>query len=376
LYHIPFHLWSVVMIKKGIMCALSILLLIQPPIKSSHKKTMLGIGITGISIASLYGVYRWLSTPEQFTPTIENLNTLTIRPINNHNGLPTYTIETIVKKINKNTLPEKTYLAIDHTRAAVVRKGIVLDQHDQTVFIFSRGYAQTNKPGTNDDYIQHGGCAKHVHTQFHDNIINNCPCITFDYPDQRRCFNFGQETDLACLNLVYQKTIESYPDVKIILVGDCRGGKAALSYATQKPKNLQAIVLMSPFVSAHELTEQLARNYLSWVPRSSGLLQTFFSCYFPNYDTSKENLFEVLDTIDPTLPIFIGHRKNDKLVADATINRLVDTLKNTGNPHVHLFVVQDDCATHSRLTPIGDFQQGVNMFLQSYALPYNQELVS
>ncbi len=358
------------------LAAMSIIVLIQPSIKSSYKKTILSFGITGISVASLYGAYRWLSTPQEFTPTINNLNTITIKPITHHHGLPKHCIETIVKKINTRTLPEKTSLAIDRHRTAVVHKGIALDKHDQTVFIFSRGYAQTNKPGTNDDYIQHGGCAKHAFIQFHDNIINNCPCITFDYPDQRRCFNFGQKTDLACLDLVYKKTIELYPEVQIILIGDCRGGKTALSYATQRPKNLQAIILMSPFVSAHELTKQLAHNYLAWMPRSSDLLQIFFSCYFPNYDTKKENLFEEVSIIDPTLPIFIGHRRGDKLVADATINRLVDSLKKSGNANVHLLVVQDDCATHSRLTPIVDFQQGVNMFLQSYDLPYNQKLVS
>ena len=364
---------------KFIIYALSICLILnakQNNAKSSHKKTFIGLGIAGATAASLYGLYRRSHKPEHFKPTVHNLNTITFIPNKNNcvsNTKRTIEIEQLVKQMYEDTMPEQTQLTINK-KQLMVHKGIPVDQQEQTVFIFSRGYARTTQPGTNDNVIQKGGCARELYLKMKDNIINHNPCITFDYPDQRRCFSFAQDLDLQCLTTVYNATLTAYPDTDIVLVGDCRGAKAALSFATTQPENLKALVLISPFTSARELTEQIARNHLSWLPYSSEILHKFFKMYFPNYDETKDNLTSIIGNIKTDLPIFIAHRKGDALVADATIQHLEHLLKETGHKHVHVLMINDKSAAHSRLAPVLQCQQGVNAFLKKYGLPHDAVL--
>ena len=171
--------------------------------------------------------------------------------------------------------PSTCKLLINKTdKKVIVRKGIAIKPHEHdTVFICSRGYAKRDAVLANDDLelVKKGGGAIAAHMLFKNNIIDDAPCITFDYPDDRAHFNFGQEIDVACLQAVWDATIAAHPNVRIVGIGDCRGAKALLSFATRHPKNLVALVLISPFVTTRDMIEQLAKNYLTPLPKSDTL---------------------------------------------------------------------------------------------------------
>ncbi len=73
------------------------------------------------------------------------------------------------------------------------------------------------------------------------------------------------------------------------------------------------------------------------------------------------------------MPIFIGHRKHDKLVSEQSMHHLLNTLINNGNKDVYFFVVKDSIATHSRISHMPEIQQAINAFLARYNLPHNKE---
>ncbi len=287
-------------------------------------------------------------------------------------------IHKLVAMIQNRTTPTQCTLRIENTdKQVMVHKGIALDSHNHdTVFICSRGYAKRDTMIVHDDLelVKKGGCAIAAHVLFKNNIIGNAPCITFDYLDDRAYFNFGQDLDVACLQTVWDAIIAVHPEVRIVGVGDCRGAKALLSFATRNPKNLAALILISPFVTTQDMIQQLAKHYLTWIPKSDLLLHTFFKMYFPSYDSLQDTLLNHVYRIDTTVPIFIGQRKNDYLASDRSIHMLVEQLRMAGNDNVHLCMVSDNKATHSRIAPIAKLQQEVNQFLAMYQLPHHEFL--
>lgn len=356
----------------------------------AYKKKIITAVSIGISTAGIYGFYRWLRTEETFQPTIDTLNTLTFKPtvqvcpLDNQQQeplIPSMSIDQLVIKINKNKTPQQALIPVPNQKMSdakriLVQKGITTTLQDPIVFIFSRGYARTNTPGTNDNMLQIGGCAMAAYMPIQDNIINDAPCITFDYPDRRRCFNFGQNKDVQCLKLIHEHALKQNPHAHIILVGDCRGAKTILNFATQKPKNIKALVLLSPFFSAHQLTEQVAQNYLPWLPYSSGFLHNFFKLWFPSYNPDTDKLFAAnITNISQEIPLFIAHRNRDTLVSTEQVTHFIATLHKSKHKNIHLVTTDDTTARHSRLTPVKTVQQEVNRFLKTYNLPHNPALL-
>jgi len=318
-----------------------------------------------------------------FKPNMQALNILTFIPISIaktklKNGKSLH-LHTLVSLIQKKSVPAVCTMRINNTdKKVVVHKGIALNPHvHDTVFICSRGYAKRDivLPGDDLELVKKGGCAIAAHVLFKNNLIGNAPCITFDYPDDRTHFNFGQEIDVACLQAVWDAVLAAHPAARVVGVGDCRGAKALLSLATRNPKNLEALVLISPFVTTKDMVEQLAKNYLTWIPKSDKALHTFFKYYFPSYNALQDTLLSQVHLIDPALPIFIGQRKNDYLTSDKSINTLVSRLRAAGNKNVHLCMVSDSKATHSRIAPIAKLQREVNQFLALYQLPHNEMFI-
>lgn len=358
----------------------------------ANKKAAIATVSLSVSAVGIYGFYKWLKNEEQFSPTIENLNTLTFKPITSeqltmrplsHESIPRLSIDELVTRINKNKTPPQAIIPLPTQQHAnnsctsiLVEQGIADHIDDPVIFIFSRGYARTNTPGTNDNALQKGGCAMAAYLPIQDNIINNAPCITFDYPDRRRCFNFGQKKDVHCLRFIYEQTLKTHPHAQIILIGDCRGARAIVNFATERPKNVKALVLLSPFFSAQQLTQEVAYNYLSWLPGSSSILQNFFQLWFPNYTQEEDTrLAQHVAQHIYDIPIFIAHRNKDTLVSTAQVRSFVDHLTATQRNKTHLIITDDTSARHSRLTPVKEIQKAVNQFFYTYNLPHNPELL-
>ncbi len=295
-------------------------------------------------------------------------NTLTIRMVENPpQGIMVSSIEQLVRTIYLHkAVPQHTLLSING-RYFIVHRGLELHNQDKKVFIFSRGYAKTTQPGTNDDFIQRGAGAKAAFIQLQDNIVpHDYPLVSFDYDDSRNGFAFGQQKEINTLQAVYEAVLHKNPDIDIILIGDCRGGKVALEVATHKPKNLQALILMAPFLSGRDITNNLAMQHLKYLPGNKQILHLFFKTYFKAYKDGQDNLAQRLSLIDHELPIYIAHRANDELISINTIHTIVSNLRQTGNKNVHLLVTDDDSEPHSKLTGIPEIQDGIAQFMHKY----------
>lgn len=310
-------------------------------------------------------------------PHLHTLNTLTMRQSSSAQPkYPLATIDELVRYINSsNEIPFRTHLEINQVLHTVYR-GVHICSRDTTVFIFSRGYAKTNIPGTNDNFIQRGACATAAYIQLRDHIVNDAPIISFDYDDSKDGFSFGQTNEINALEIVYNAVLEKNPTARIILIGDCRGGKVALELAIRQPPNLQALILMAPFISARDLTNMIADHYIAYLPLSRALLHNFFKWYFPRYNEKEDTLSTRLKQVPATLPIFIAHREQDTLVSMQTIKKLTRRLQKTGNKDVHLLTIQDTSYEHSMLTGNLQIQQGINIFLKEHGLPYNTQLAA
>ncbi len=319
--------------------------------------------------ASLTIFFTFALFAQPFIQELKKINALTVRKID---SLPRgYRISSISELVHAiytyNSVPYRSIITA-HTHYFMVHRGITIVPQDDIVFIFSRGYAKTTKPGTNDNFIQCGAGAKAAHIQFDDQIIPaEYPLVSFDFDDSRIGFSFGQEGEINTLKTVYNAILYCNPNAHIVLVGDCRGAKVTLEFATQRPKNIIAMILMTPFISGKELTDNIARSNLSF-PLSRTILHNFFRIYFKNYHPKQDTLFQRLRMIDPQIPIFIGYRRNDQLVSMSTINQLTKCLKQTGNKNVQVVISNDTQETHSKLTKIPEIQQGIARFIDQYVI--------
>lgn len=296
------------------------------------------------------------------------INALTVRQMKNPPiGITASSIEQLVRTIYlHNAVPHHTLLSINDTYFMVYR-GLELLPSDRKVFIFSRGYAKTTEPGTNEDFIQRGAAAKSAYIQLQDNIIPpDYPLISFDYDDGRYGFAFGQQREIRTLQTVYDAVLHSNPDIEVVLIGDCRGAKVALEIAANRPANLRALILMAPFVSGRHITDRIAAQHLSYLPAHKDILHNFFKLYFKTYKESLDTLHQRLSHIDPRLPIFIGHRIYDELISTDSIHQLIEHLRQTGNKTIHLATTEDRSEPHSKMTEMAEIQHGIAQFIQKY----------
>ncbi len=308
--------------------------------------------------------------PREMIHELHRINALTMRAVAQPpRGIMATSIEQLVRTIYlQNSVPHHTLLLIDK-RYFMVHRGIEIGPADTHIFIFSRGYAKATTPGTNDDFIQRGAAAKAAYIQLENKIIpHQYPLISFDYDDGREGFAFGQSKEINILQTVFDAVVDKNPAAAITLMGDCRGGKVALEVATRKPKNLHSLILMAPFISSREITDNIALHHLSYLPYSRAILHQFFKVYFKNYREDADTLRQRLSLIDPQLPIFIAHRMNDQLVSTSTIQRLVDELRQAGNKNVQVLISQDASEPHSKLTVIDEIKHGIAQFMQRYGI--------
>jgi predicted esterase len=301
------------------------------------------------------------------TTYLDKFHVLTARQVD-HLTQPPVTLEQLIRTIHAtNTVPLQTTLKINNKYYAFHR-GIQVTREDTTIFIFSRGYAKTNKPGTNDNFIQWGAGATAAYIHLRDHIVTQGPLVSFDYDDSRTGFSFGQTNAITVLESIYNEVIAKNPQAPIVLIGDCHGGKVALELALRNPKNLKALILLSPFISARDITYRIADHYLSPLPFSRHILHTFFKLYFTKYDESKDDLEQRLKNIPPQLPIFIAHREPDTLVGLATIKKLERLLKARGNHAITVIIVNDTTYPHSMLTSNRTVQAAIQTFLKEQGM--------
>ncbi len=326
------------------------------------------------TIITLSGFFR--SQAAENTAALNALNALTYRPVSLQVKGKLSSIGKLVQTIAEtNTVPYKSYLEIKGKSYRVVQ-GVQLFSDDSTVFIFSRGYALRKKVNSKDYFLQRGAGAFAGYLQYENNIVADSPLVSFDYDDSRQGFSFGQDNDIEALKTVYDAILKQNPHINIVLIGDCRGAKVALELAAQNPKNLKALILFSPFVSAQAIINQMAKSYLSYLPYSKHVLANFLQRFCPLYDPKKDDLATRINRIDKNLPIFIGQRKSDTVIPNEGVRELAKVLKKNGNKNVHGLLVHDPSERHSKIYLNKKIQRRVNDFLHQYGLPYSVARIS
>lgn len=336
--------------------------------------------LTAAFITSTYYTAYWYAHPSPFTSTPDSINLFTCTPIQNNKdqGHPWHTL---VERIQQGNMPHKTIMQVESNPAIAidVQKGVTTNPKHNTLFLFSRGFATRGSliSGTPlideyEDIVNIGGGLMAGHLAIKDNLVINAPCYSFDYPDTPRYLNLGQDKDVACLRTAYDEITRKNPDAGIVGIGDCRGSKALLEFATEQPDKLKALVLMAPFVSLQELARHIADNYLKF-PYSDKILHNFMRYTLPSVNLDQDNLAERLHLINH-MPIFIAHRIGDSVISHRDIQLLVNRLQNSGNADVYLLEVTDTDSPHSRLSHIPEVQQALNAFYASYDLPHDPQL--
>ena len=267
-------------------------------------------------------------------------------------------IEAIVQSMRtKQSLPLDSGITI-HTKQYRAQEGVVISKNDSTVFIFARGFEP--RP-----------CAARAAHLYENHVIpTNCPVIGFDFDDSRKQFSFGQDTDIALLKAIYERILEQNPSAQIIIIGNCNGAKVAMELAAQKPKQLKALILLTPFISARSLFKRMTQYYVLGAPFSARLAQSLFSA-FTAYDPKKDDLLTRLNQINKQLPIFIGQRMYDSLVPDEEVEELASLFKKQGNPLDGL-IVYDPSKSHNHLTFNKKIPYRINRFLKQHNLPHNK----
>lgn len=338
-------------------------------------------------VASMYGasqLYATYSHPLPLTITLESIDALTCTPAPNNADRTNKAIpwHTLVEQMQQHTLPQETIMQVESDDAKTIdlQKGIEPKPEHDTVFVFSRGFATrgglisgTPLADRYQDIVNKGGGLMAGHMAIKDNLVTDAPCYSFDYPDTPRYLNLGQASDSQRLNTVWEEILRKNPQVGIVGMGDCRGSKALLEFATTQPEQLKALVLMAPFVSLQELTRHIARNYLPF-PYSDKLLLALMHYALPSVKIEEDTLSHRLNLINSKMPIFIAHRVNDSVISYNDIQLLVNTLQKGGNQDVYLLEVKDESASHSRLSHIPELQQALNAFYARYNLPHNAML--
>lgn len=299
------------------------------------------------------------STPLPENETFRAHSVITFRPASVHLKLDHQPIEQIVRSMRqKQSLPIGTGVNIHH-KQYIAQDGVSISKNDSTVFIFSRG-------------IEMRPCAARAALLYEQHCIPaNCPVIGFDYDDSPKHFSFGQDEDIALLTEIYEAVLQQNPSAQIIIVGNCNGAKVALELAAQKPKNLKALVLLTPFISAPPVFKRIAQSYLLG---ATTLIRQFFISVTA-YDPKKDDLTTRLNQIDRRIPIFIGQRMDDKIVPDSQAEAIAHLFVKQGNP-VDGLIVYDPSKSHNNLIYNQTIQYRINRFLKKHHLPYNAYALS
>lgn len=342
----------------------------------------------------------------QFTPSLENLNTITFLSLSPQDLMSSFqeiTVSQLAFSIcnNYKNMPTATLLPIKTIDKSIkeyqiVHKGIVLDTKNHTnniITLYSRGFAREKSPlqSMNDiplyrkilSYLfpgfqsnglpKRGGGALSAYAAIRDNFIHT-PCISFDYPDIDNLVNIAQSLDLSCLHTI----INNIPDTtKMIYMGTSRGATALLKYELLTTTNRHpcVMVLESPIFSLHDTAQQISKTFLWGFPYSAALGYAIFQWLYPLYNPREDNVIQLLPFISNTLPIFIVHLKNDPYVSNRAMFTMVNTLARY-NKNIYLLVLEDSTgvARHGALNKIVAFQQAANAFYEQYGLAHDQLL--
>ena len=349
--------------------------------KAKNSPILTGLGLGSLlATPYLYKKYRQFRTVKQFDPTLDNLNTLTFIK-GNSSDKNTLDINELIKNIFYGHILEKQTLATKYKGKWTVYKNIPDNLPNEPIILYSRGLALIDKPLSQEERKRKsgtpkkGGAALETYKNIKNNIIHS-PCVTFDYPDTRDWFSFGQEQSVACFQNVFNTLSTNYKQKPIVLLGLCRGSNTILRFlcGNKKTEQISGVILESPFNSLKNLTTQFGKNYAWFLPGSPTLIYWLFSFNFPNYKKENDNLLELIPNISVHAPILIGHLKSDKVISNENMLDLIKQLRQSGKKDIYLVIIDNPNLIHAQLTKSPIFQQICNAFLAMIGTPCDQKL--
>ncbi|MDZ4123967.1 MAG: hypothetical protein U1E02_07290, partial [Hydrogenophaga sp.] len=288
------------------------LLIPHKPIQATPPVSKLALYATS-TLAATYLGYLSCSIPQEFTPTIENLRTLSAIPVketditqsaNLFSAIPTFSPPkgSVIRgflgakePINPSliTIKNKTYMIQAGAAAAAT--------HDEPIWIASCGW----DPCSEEDEMRGINPNINLAKRYLGRHIIHGPALFFAHNDDRRIFNFGQDIDQKNIAFMCHLTAGK----KVILHGLCRGATAILGCIQNCEINntICAIIFESPAVSLKAACRDTSINY-SHSPLTGIFTHKLLSFYYPNYSPKKAKAQETISPlhIAKNVPLFIG----------------------------------------------------------------------
>lgn len=310
--------------------------------------------------------------------TLENLNTITLHPTSSINGKMVKFIPDWFEFMKKKGIPSQGAVFVPTNKKSTYwefQKGIPNNQK-APIFIHScprDNFRQRLVSGRN------GHSFRCTHGWLKNSVVNGT-FITFDYFFDAKDLDLGQGINISALKKVYDETIAKNPEAPLIIAGSCIGSKIALEFAVaHNPEHVKAMILESPFIDLKKVLFNIGKNYLNWLPFANNsnkrdIVQSVFQWYAPNCKANIDASHAKLELINPKLPIFIAHLKNDAMCSDEEMCELVTDLRKSGNNDIYLLVLKDSKTIHGRLNQKKEFAQATNAFLAMHNLPHDTAL--
>lgn len=354
------------------------------PAKAILSLKEIALYSAGATVSSCFG-YLYCSKPQEFIPTVENLQTISAMPLEYTDPTKTTlfesqssvasipsTAQTEAAELSSPSVAvQKPILITTPKRIYTLQQGIgaCTLNNNEPVWIASCGW----EPLT--DYTQIRGINPNISQakRYLDRHIFHGPSIFFVHNDNRRVFNFGQDTDQANIDFIYHQAA----DKNVIFHGLCRGATAILGWMQhyESSTNVRAIILESPAVSLKAACHDTGMCYGN--SAITGVLtHALLSFYYPNYDSQKAEKQKEIEPlhIAKDVPIFIGNIKQDTVTSDKTVTTLVKELRKKSQNPIYYFICDDPTLVHAQLSKSKTYQQAVNAFLKKYNLPCDETL--
>ncbi|CAN5187365.1 hypothetical protein BH09DEP1_BH09DEP1_5910 [soil metagenome] len=331
--------------------------------------------ITSIAFLSLLAAPSLANQPAL---TLGNLNTLTLCPTATAAGQKSKSIADWFEVMKKKSIPTQGIALVPTCNLSKLwefKKGIPTNQN-QPIFIHS------SPRGDFKGRLLHGrnGQSFRCTSAWLKNSIVNGTFVTFDYFFDSKDLDFGQGINVDALKKIYDEIHINNPQAPLVLAATCIGAKIALEFAVKhNPQHIKAMVLESPFIDIKRVVYNIGKNHISWLPFLSNssrgnLIKSIIEWYAPNCKASIDTPHAKLENINPKIPLFIAHLKNDSHYTDQEMHQMLTDLRKSGNQDIYVLVLKDSKTNHGHLNQKKEFAQASNAFLAQYGLPHDKQL--
>ncbi len=337
--------------------ALACLLLVSPSLcagsaDNTGSSVPSVVAVALVAMAAHYG-YRYWTTPDTSMPTLDELQVTTLIPVEKpvDSTVRVYTID----QADCLMKTKKFDLLVDiDGKLYRAQNGIPSNiKNFEQVSIYSGGFSNNCRPH-----------ASSVMRMIKQGSMHGA-CVTFNYaPDYSRArFNFCQEQDTVCLDLVYQTLLEKNPNARVMLRGGCKGAANTLHFLAYKAahgenvSNIKAAVIESAPLSVERA--------LSHYPLSHGLARLTF----PNYDPKNKTMLDAKTM--PNIPLFFGRIPTDTIADAGDIAKMVRHVQQVGNKNNAWLFTARESIRHGLICKLKDYQLALNAFYKQCDLAHN-----